>query len=489
MTAQPFIDDGDDAKIAPIYSEEALALQFAKVHREELRFVAVWNHWLIYDGLRWCTDEVRKAFSLAREICRAAANAVNKKSDGKNLAKAKTRAAVLSLASDDQRLAATSDQWDADLWLLNTPDGVIDLRTGEMREHRPEDYMTKITAVTPDKSCPTPLWDAFLSKVTQGDEEFQAYLARMCGYGLTGITREHALFFLYGPGGNGKGTFILTVSGVQGDYHRAAPIETFTEGSVDRHPTELAMLRGARLVTSEETEEGRRWAESRIKMLTGGGEVSARFMRQDFFEYMPQFKLVIAGNNKPGLRSANEAIRRRFNLLPFTVIIPEAERDENLVEKLKAEWPGILAWMIAGCLDWQKKGLAPPKIVTDATEEYLQGEDNINAWLDECCAKDAKGWTSSGDLFSSWKDWAEAAGEYVISKKRLGQQLEDRGFVPIKKRPPATATTATAAAQPSPQLRGYTGLTLLESVGGATDENGYCTLKPKYFNGSGKKWT
>jgi putative DNA primase/helicase len=466
MTVQPIVDD--EEKIAPVFSEEALALLFAKKHGEELRFVAMWNHWLIYDGLRWCTDEIRKVFSLAREICRETANTINKKSDSKRIASAKTRAAVLSLASDDQGLAATTEQWDADLWLLNTPGGVIDLHTGKMREHRPEDYMTKITAVIPDASCATPLWDAFLSKVTQGDADFQAYLARMCGYALTGITHEHALFFLYGTGANGKGTFILTISGILEDYHRAAPIETFTEGNVDRHPTELAMLRGARLVTAEETEEGRRWAESRIKMLTGGSEVSARFMRQDFFEYMPQFKLVIAGNNKPGLRSVNEAIRRRFNLLPFTVVIPEAERDEKLPEKLKKEWPGILAWMIAGCLDWQKQGLAPPKIVTDATDQYLQGEDVINAWLEERCVKGKKGWTSSADLFDSWKDWAEASGEYVISKKRLGQQLEDRGFALMRRNYKDGG-------------RGYTGLSLRSASDDGKDKNGYQKLQKNYF--------
>jgi hypothetical protein len=146
-----------------------------------------------------------------------------------------------------------------------------------------------------------------------------------------------------------------------GDYHRAAPIETFTASNHDRHPTDLAALRGARLVTSVETEEGRRWAESRIKTLTGGDKIAARFMRQDFFEYTPQFKLVIAGNHKPGLRSVDEAIRRRFNLVPFTLTIPPEERDELLPEKLKAELPGILNWMIEGCIDWLERGLAPPE--------------------------------------------------------------------------------------------------------------------------------
>ena len=168
-----------------------------------------------------------------------------------------------------------------------------------------------------------------------------------------------------------------------------APIETFTASHQDRHPTELARLRGARLVTSVETEEGRRWAESRIKSLTGGDKIAVHFMRQDFFEFTPQFKLVIAGNHKPGLRSVDEAIRRRLNLIPFTVTIPPAERDPDLAEKLKAEWPGILAWAIVGCLAWQRDGLAAPKAVTSATAAYLEAEDAVAAWIKERCEEES----------------------------------------------------------------------------------------------------
>jgi putative DNA primase/helicase len=175
--------------------------------------------------------------------------------------------------------------------------------------------------------------------------------------------------------------------------------------------TDLAGLRGARLLTAVETEEGRRWAESRIKSLTGGEKIAARFMRQDFFEYAPQFKPIIAGNHKPGLRSVDEAIRRRFNPIPFTVTIPPEERDETLPEKLKSELPGILAWMITGCTDWLERGLAPPQIVTEATAEYLKAEDVIGAWIEEC-AERKPGWEeTAGHLFTSWKQWAEQAGE------------------------------------------------------------------------------
>ena len=201
----------------------------------------------------------------------------------------------------------------------------------------------------------------------------------MFGYCITGSTREHGLFFFYGTGANGKSVLLNTVSGILGDYHRTAPIETFTASSVDRHPTELAGLQGRRLVTAIETEEGRRWAESRIKALTGGDKISARFMRADFFEYTPAFKLVIAGNHKPGLRSVDEAIRRRFHLIPFTVTIPEEKRDPDLFEKLSKEWPGILDWMINGAMHWQESGLRPPEAVTAATKAYLEAEDALSA--------------------------------------------------------------------------------------------------------------
>ena len=224
-----------------------------------------------------------------------------------------------------------------------------------------------------NSACPR--WRRFLDEVTAGDVELQAFLARVAGYGLTGSTREHALFFLYGTGANGKGTFLNTLTGILGDYAQIAGMDTFTESQTDRHPAELAVLRGARVVAAQETDEGRRWAESRIKALTGGDPITARFMRQDFFTYTPQFKLMIAGNHKPGLRNIDEAIRRRFHLLPFTVRIPPEQRDLQLFEALRQEWPAILGWAVRGCLEWQAEGLNPPAAVIEATAEYFDDED------------------------------------------------------------------------------------------------------------------
>lgn len=416
----------------PIFTDEALALRFAQRHESDLRYVAGQSRWFVYSGQQWRADDTLHAFDKARRLCREASVECNKAKVQNILASAKTVANIERLAKADRRLAATMDQWDLDPMILNTPDGVVDLASGEIREHRASDYLTRLTSVGPGGACPT--WRQFLKRVTAGDDDLQRFLQRKAGYALTGLTREHALFFLYGLGANGKSVYLNTLAGIMGEYHRTAPIETFTASTVDRHPTDLAGLRGARLVTAIETEEGRRWAESKIKSLTGGDAISARFMRQDYFEFKPQFKLAVAGNHKPGLRSVDEAIRRRFNLIPFTVAIPPEERDEHLTEKLKTEWPGILTWMIEGCLDWQRDGLAPPAVVRAATAEYLEAEDALSSWMDDKCDRAPQGKETSTDLFLSWKNWADAAGEPSGTQRRFSQKLEDRGFEKTKDR-------------------------------------------------------
>jgi putative DNA primase/helicase len=413
----------------PAFTDDALALSFVDKHANSLRYVAALGKWLLWDDVRWRFDETLLARDHVRIVCRHSASKCNEPKIAKLIASAKTVRAVEHLAQTDRRIAATIDQWDADPWLLNTPSGVVDLRTGQTRPHQLEDYMTKITAVGPDLLCPVPVWRRFLDRVTNANAELVAYLQRMAGYALTGSTQEHALFFLYGLGANGKTTFVNAITKAIGDYHRTAPIETFTASQQERHPTDLAGLRGARLVTAIETEEGRRWAESRIKALTGGDRVSARFMRQDFFEYTPQFKLIIAGNHKPGLRSVDEAIRRRFNLIPFTVTIPPDERDETLSDQLEDELPGILAWMVKGCADWLQRGaLESPEVVTAATAAYLEAEDALAAWLEEAGQRDQNAWEKTSDLFASWTGWATKAGEHVGAQKRFVQNLETRGL-------------------------------------------------------------
>ena len=411
----------------PKGSDEGIALRFAAAHEDDLRYVAAWGRWLGWDGARWADDRTLAAFDQVRKICRAAA--ADTKSDGAmGLASAKKVAAVHTLSRADRRLAAVVDQWDADPWLLNTPEGAVDLRTGRTRPHRPEDYQTRITSAAPGGDCP--LWRGFLHRVTGGDAQLQLYLQRLAGYCLTGLTREHVFAFLYGAGANGKSVFITTLAGILNDYATVAPIETFIASHTERHPTDLASLRGARLVTAVETEAGRRWAESKLKMLTGGDKIAARFMRQDFFEFVPQFKLIVAGNHRPGLRSIDEAIRRRLHLVPFTVTIPEDERDDQLPEKLRGERPGILAWAIEGSVDWAGEGLAPPEAVRNATDDYLAAEDSLGQWLSDSCLDDPdpEAWTSAAALFDDFKRWSERAGERPGNVKQFSQALAQRNY-------------------------------------------------------------
>jgi len=201
----------------------------------------------------------------------------------------------------------------------------------------------------------------------------------------------------------------------------------------DRHPTDMAGLRGARIVTSIETEQGSRWAESKLKALTGGDKITARFMRQDFFEFIPQFKLLIVGNHKPSIRNVDEAMKRRLHMVPFTVTIPPAKRDRRLSDRLLAERDGILAWALQGCLEWQETGLRPPEAVMAATEDYFEAEDALGRWMEECCDVGSPSFESgSTELFNSWKNWAEANGEYAGSMKRFSETLSARGFEKFK---------------------------------------------------------
>jgi len=424
-------DVADDAE--PVVSsdesvwgtEDALALAFTRRYHRDWRYVAAWGRWLVWDGHRWRTEDTLAATDLIRSVCRhAAVHADNPKIAAK-LATSGTVGGVERLARADRRHAATTAEWDADPWLLNTPGGVVDLKTGRQRAHDRADRMTKITTASPSGDCP--IWRQFLDEVTGGDAELQAYLQRMVGYCLTGVTSAHALFFLYGTGANGKSVFANVVSTILGDYAATASMDTFVETRGDRHPTDLAGLRGARFVTAIETEQGRRLNESKVKAITGGDKISARFMRQDFFEYTPQFKPVIVGNHKPAIRNIDEAMKRRMHLIPFTVTIPPERRDGNLTEKLLAERDGILAWAVAGCLAWQREGLKPPASVVSATEEYFESEDALGRWLDERCVRDANAKSLTAELFGDWKQWADSAGEFIGSQRRFSDLLITRG--------------------------------------------------------------
>lgn len=315
--------------------------------------------------------------------------------------------------------------------------GTIELRSGVDVPYDTNDYMTRMAgcAVAPP-GTPHPLWSSFLDRITGGDQELVGFLQRYIGYCLTGITTDHVFVFAYGTGANGKGTFINTIVKIFGDYATVAAMSTFIASKNDNHPTDLAKLRGARLVVAQETQQGREWDEAKIKTLTGGDRMTARFMRQDFFDFEPTFKLFIVGNHRPRLNVVDEAMRRRLLVVPFTVRIPEAERDPDLSTKLEPEWPAILRWAVDGCLEWQRIGLAPPAVVLDATAEYFAGEDMFGQWLDDACDTDVGNgwkWEAVGPLFDSWSAYAARGNENPGSKKAFSEQMQARGFVGAQK--------------------------------------------------------
>ena len=415
------------------FTHDGLALCLGDRWRDDARYVHIWGRWYFWDGSIWCVDNLLDHLTRTRAFLRVQADSLGPDDDkaATRLRQADTVAKVAGLARSNAAQAASVEQWDADPWLLGTPGGTVDLQTGVLRAACRTDYITKQAAVTPaPEGTPAPLWTKFLERITSGDAVLQAYLQRFFGYTLTGSIRENVFVFGYGTGANGKSVCVNTVQGILGAYALSIPSEMLMVGQADRHPTELARLRGIRLAVGSETEQGKQWAESKIKRLTGGDKIPARFMHRDFFEFEPEFKLLIVGNQRPSLRGVDEAMRRRFHLVPFTVTIPKKERDRDLPGKLKEEWPAIFRWIISGCLDWQREGLDPPESVRAATEEYLEAEDALNIWLEDCTEVDVNGWEPSGNLFAAWKDWAEAAGEYVGSQKRLSGLLRERGFTP-----------------------------------------------------------
>jgi len=408
------------------YSEAEAAVNFAREHDGSIKYDHASGRWFIFNGNIWRPDLRGKVRSLAHDFI------MNETEGMRDLgAQGKARSkrvvdAVEGLARTIPGLTAGPADWDPDPLLLGTPAGTLDLRNGKVREPERQDGITRGLAVAPAQEPACPRWVGFLRESTGGDEGVMSFLKMWCGYSVTGETKEHALLFIFGPGGNGKSVFINTVAGIFGDYAATAPMDAFTASTGDRHPTDLAMLRGARLVTATETEEGRTWAEARVKQMTGGDKIAARFMRQDFFTYVPQFKLTLVGNHMPALRNVDEAMRRRFNIVPF--VLKPQNPDRDLEAKLRAEWPGILRWMIDGYQDYAQHGLVRSESIRAATEGYFEDEDMLGTWVKERCDTGPDLWDRPGDLFASWSAYATRNGEQAGDLRRFRSGLERLGF-------------------------------------------------------------
>ena len=414
-------------------------------HGRDLRYCHPWQQWLVWDGHRWeldATDEIsRRAKDTALGIYHEAAAVAEEDEDRRKLvAKHAVRSegdaritAMIHMASSEPGIPVGVDEIDVDPWLLVVENGTLDLKTGDLREGRREDMLTKMTPVKYDPEAKCPVWEGYLMRVMAGNMTLIDFLQKAVGYSLTGNTREQCLMLLYGDGFNGKSTFVNTVAALLGEYATGTPTESLMAKQGDSGiNNDIARLKGARFVSAIETEDGKRFSESLVKQLTGGDRVVARFLHKEFFEFTPCFKLWLAVNHKPTIRGTDYAIWRRIRMVPFGVQIPEAEREGDLGDRLKGELPGILNWALDGLALWLSCGLVPPEEIKAATSEYRSEMDTLGKYLEECCELGPSLSTTTKDLYESYKTWCETSGEYKASKKIFCIRLTERGIQQIQ---------------------------------------------------------
>lgn len=413
-------------------------------HGEDLRYVPEWKSWVWWNGKRWERDtdgEIRrKAKLVVRQIYRNAGD-IEDESDRKAVVKyalqsesnQRIRAMIESAQAE---LPVTPDVFDADPFLFNAANGCVDLGTGDLREHRRGDMLMKASPVVyrDDMFAKCERWLAFLDRIMGGNVEMIEALQRCVGYSLTGDVSEQVMFILYGTGANGKSTFIETIKVLLGDYAASAQFSSFVAGrgdsESDKPRSDLARLVGARFVSASEGETGSRLSESWIKQMTGGDTVTVRRLHELPFEFKPQFKLWLSTNHKPEIKGTDLAIWRRIRLIPFEVTIPVEEQDRTLAQRLRKELPGILAWAVQGCLDWQKHGLAMPEKVTAATEDYREEQDILGDWFSERAELDPDAEETAAELYRSYTNWVEEqGGGKPISRRAVGDRLRERGLM------------------------------------------------------------
>ncbi|MBK7074608.1 MAG: bifunctional DNA primase/polymerase [Myxococcales bacterium] len=447
-------------------SELGNAQRLAATHCDRLRYVKAWG-WLTWDGRRWQRDQVGASMVAGKsvvgdifsEASTYAARAALGDEEAGMTAKMLTSwahtssrwsaiKAMTGLAESERPIAATADQFDRDQFAFNVDNGTVALRTGTLRPHGRDDMITRLAPVAYIPDAPAPMWNAFLERVLP-DAAVREWIQRYFGYCLTGDVSEQVLMFGYGSGANGKSVLLDVMLAILGDYGlRAAPdLVLAKHGEV--HPTELADLEGRRLVVCSEIEQGRRWAESTIKRITGDTTITARRMRMDFYSFSATHKVVIAANTKPAVTGADHAIWRRMRLVPFEVTIPALERDKTLVNKLiTTEAPGILAWAVRGCLAWQRDGLGEAPAITDATEDYRADQDVLGQWIGDRCVL-GNVFTSTAELYASYLAWCRDAGvepwpretmrTLLVARRGLTERrvTSARGVQGIGLRPPA----------------------------------------------------
>ena len=418
------------------------AERFVTQHGDDVRYDHSTGNWLLWAGTHWRQDDDGAALRLAKATARAvydeAAAAAKAGDDGRasdlakwaraSAAEARLRA-VLNLARAERPIAVTHEHLNRHDLLLNVQNGTLDLATGQLRAHDRGDLLTYVLPAPYDPAAVAPTWERFIERITNGDGDLARFLARAVGYTLSGATTEQCLFFLYGRGANGKSTFIETVLALLGDLGHKARAAVLMADERGRVPNEVAALAGRRLVVASELADGGRLNEGLIKDLTGGDTMSARFLYGEPFAFKPTFKLWLYGNHKPTIAGTDDGIWRRVRLIPFTVQIPEGERDPALPAKLRAELLGLLAWAIRGWQDFQRGGLGAPSAVTQATAEYRAESDTLGQFLAECCHVAQGATARGGELYAAYTAWAEQNGlRRPLSNVRFGRALSERGF-------------------------------------------------------------
>lgn len=422
-------------------TETGNARRLVAMFGADLRHVHEAREWYVWTGTHWTPDTCGLALARTADVAEAIrgealgmdartpedrARQVRLLKWGDRSLSESVRVNTLSLAACEPGQTATLGDFDADPWTLNCGNGVLDLRTGELRPHRREDLHTYClpTEYHADAACRR--WPAFLAEVFDGDAGLVDFIHRAAGYTLTGDTREQCIFILHGHGANGKSVFVNALRHVLGPLARHANVETFTTRDAGRIPEDRARLRGARLVTVSESARGQALDEAFIKDATGGEPITARRLHENSSEFVPRFKLWLATNHKPTVTGTDEGIWRRLKLIPFSHYFAPAERDPELADKLRAEAPGILAWLVDGCRRWQDEGLHAPAIVEDATAEYRAESDILGQFLEEKTEPAPEASCRANALYDSYRTWCDAGGFRAMNQRNFGLALKER---------------------------------------------------------------
>jgi putative DNA primase/helicase len=440
----PKVESVDDRLKLNYLTEVDAGMALARRFSDIIRYCAKARDggWYVWDGTRWMHDaDSATVFNLAEDCTIMIAGSAEDQTDlaerkrlldfAISLRRVRVLKNMVEVASKHPKIAiAEPDEFDADAWLFNAANGTINLKNGTRRQPDRDDLITKISEVPYQYDAQCPRWERFLTEIFGGDAETISFVQRAVGYSLTGSNSEQCIFVLHGSGANGKSTFMGILEKLLGDYGQAAEPATFLEREVGGPRNDLAALRGARFVSAIETSQRSNMAEALIKALTGGDKISARFLFKEGFQFEPKFKIWLATNHKPIIRGTDLGIWRRIRLIPFDQRFEGDRDDRALRSKLEAELPGILAWAVEGCLNWQERGLGSSESVAKATASYRTEMDTLAAYLDERCHQAQGARVGASELYRDYRAWAESNGEKPMSQKWFGLRLAERGFTP-----------------------------------------------------------